>query len=126
MDGLVVDCSVLIPPEALDSLYYEQLLVIHHLYGSVISNKKTHRLQFMSPILISVCQLLPSVHFEVLMFVRTVDLSLCLSITAKSLHLASKNGRHGTRTSPKPVGVRRSCKSGEPDDINVCHRYKLH
>ena len=65
MDKLVLDItSVSIPSESQD-LLYEQLLAIHRLFGSVKSGKEAKLLQFISPILISVCQLLPSVHISV-------------------------------------------------------------
>ena len=63
LEELVVD-RVLIPPEILDRLH-EQLLVIHRLFGNVLSGKEAKRLQFISPIFISVCQLLPPVTISV-------------------------------------------------------------
>ena len=55
---------VSIPLELLDNLH-QQLLVIHKLFGNVTSGKEAKRLQFISPILIAVCQLLPSVSISV-------------------------------------------------------------
>lgn len=52
------------PDENIESLY-NQLLVIHRLFGNVISGKEAKRLQFISPILIAVCSLLPEAEISV-------------------------------------------------------------
>jgi len=63
MEKLVLE-RVPIPIVLLDNLH-RQLLIIHHLFGNVTSGKEAKRLQFISPILIAVCQLLPSVRISV-------------------------------------------------------------
>eukprot|EP01038_Epipyxis_sp_PR26KG_P008050 gene8050-10906_t len=52
------------PRLELDHLHV-QLSTIHKLFGSVISGKDAKRLQFISPILIAVCSLLPDVTISV-------------------------------------------------------------
>jgi hypothetical protein len=53
-----------LPDENNESLY-NQLLVIHKLFGKVISGKEAKRLQFISPILIAVCSMLPDAEISV-------------------------------------------------------------
>jgi hypothetical protein len=54
----------LLPDENIESLY-NQLLIIHRLFGNFISGKEAKRLQFISPILIAVCSLLPEAKISV-------------------------------------------------------------
>jgi hypothetical protein len=63
-----MDTLTLVPrdlPSHQLELLYKLLVDIHHLYGQVISGKESKRLQFISPILNSVCILLPEVTISV-------------------------------------------------------------
>jgi hypothetical protein len=53
-----------VPDEVVDTLH-GQLMNIHTLFGRVINGKEAKRLQFISPILIAVCVLLPEVTISV-------------------------------------------------------------
>ena len=125
MDKLVLDISsVSIPSESQD-LLYEQLLAIHRLFGSVKSGKEAKLLQFISPILISVCQLLPSVHISV-----EEDMSgFYVLANGRFEFVLEHKGKKvcivEARTSPKPIGMRSSCRDrGKVDDLR--HRHELY
>jgi hypothetical protein len=62
-----------IPVESLEDLY-RQLLVIHRLYGDVISGKEAKKLHFISPILNCVCSLLPDISITVEEDMRGVNI----------------------------------------------------